>query len=71
MQTTFDALQASAGTSVKPVLAPLRPGELERSCMDPSRARNELGWRAIVSLTNGLATTYRELVADFEARQLP
>jgi len=69
VRTIFDALQAAAGTSVEPVLAPLRPGELERSCMDPSRARRELGWSARVELDVGLASTYRELVAEFEARK--
>jgi UDP-glucose 4-epimerase len=47
---------------------PLREGELERSCMDPSRAAEVLGWRAEISLEDGLAETYSELVAGFEAQ---
>jgi UDP-glucose 4-epimerase len=66
--TIFTLLQECAGTSVEPVLAPLRPGELERSCMDPGRARRELGWRAEVDLAAGLESTYRALVAEFEGR---
>jgi UDP-glucose 4-epimerase len=66
VQTIFDGLQAAAGTALEPVLAPLRAGELERSCMDPSRARHELGWRAQVDLPDGLMRTYPELVAEFE-----
>jgi len=65
VRTIFDALQAAAGTALEPELAPLRPGELERSCMDPGRAQRDLGWRAEVELADGLASTYRELVAEF------
>jgi UDP-glucose 4-epimerase len=60
-------LQSEAGTSVEPELAPLRPGELERSCMDPSRAADVLGWRAEVELPGGIAETYRALIEEFEA----
>jgi UDP-glucose 4-epimerase len=61
----YDDLQRAAGTSLEPVLAPLRTGELERSCMDPSRARERLGWTAAVELADGLASTYEALVAGF------
>ena len=61
----FETLQAAAGTSLEPVLAPLRPGELERSCMDSGRAARELGWRAEIALEDGLRDTYRALLAEF------
>jgi UDP-glucose 4-epimerase len=63
----FELLQRAAGTSIEPVLAPLRPRELEQSCMDPSQAQRELGWRAGISLEDGLRSTYHALVAEFEA----
>jgi UDP-glucose 4-epimerase len=59
------ALLASSGKAVEPELAPLRPGELERSCMDPSRARRDLGWEAQVELAAGLKQTYQALVEEF------
>ncbi|MDP8908452.1 MAG: GDP-mannose 4,6-dehydratase [Chloroflexota bacterium] len=62
----LQTLQRGAGTSIEPELAPLREGELERSCMDPSRARRELGWQAQVPLEDGLTSTYRALVHQFE-----
>jgi UDP-glucose 4-epimerase len=34
---------------------PGRPGEIQRSCLDPGAALESLGWRARVSLTEGLA----------------
>jgi UDP-glucose 4-epimerase len=63
----FRELQAAARTSLEPILAPLRAGELERSCMRCERARHELGWRAEITLTDGLSSTYRALVEEFEA----
>jgi UDP-glucose 4-epimerase len=33
---------------------PARPGEVSRSCLDVSRARDQLGWSAEVSLRDGL-----------------
>lgn len=67
----FEMLKEIAGSSIEPVLAPLREGELEHSCMDPSRAAQALGWRAQVDLTNGLESTYRALVAEFTGASPP
>jgi UDP-glucose 4-epimerase len=39
------------------VLEPERPGEVRRSCLDPSRARELIGWEARTSLDEGLART--------------
>jgi UDP-glucose 4-epimerase len=62
----FSALQEAAGTAIEPELAPLRPGELQRSCMDPARADRELSWRGEVELRDGLLATYGALVEEFE-----
>jgi nucleoside-diphosphate-sugar epimerase len=37
--------------------------------MDPSHAQDVLGWRAQVSLADGLTESYRALVQEFEARE--
>ncbi|MCA1563066.1 MAG: GDP-mannose 4,6-dehydratase [Acidobacteria bacterium] len=66
VMTILDHLQEAAETTIDPTLAPLRPGELERSCMDPSRARAELGWQAETELGDGLGRTYRALCPEFE-----
>lgn len=63
----FELLRAAADATVEPELAPLRAGELERSCIAATRAREELGWSAHVALGEGLAATYRALVEEFEA----
>jgi UDP-glucose 4-epimerase len=62
----FDQLQRAAGTSLEPTLAPLREGELHRSCMDPSHTAEALGWRASVAFEDGAASTYGALVEGFE-----
>ncbi len=43
---------------VDPVFAPPRPGELQRSVLDISRAVDELGWRPEHSLEDGLRETW-------------
>jgi UDP-glucose 4-epimerase len=37
--------------------APARPGEVDRSCLDPARASAELGWAAATPLAAGLERT--------------
>jgi UDP-glucose 4-epimerase len=44
--------------------APGRAGEIERSCLDPSAAAAELGWRAVVPLDAGLRRTLGALSAE-------
>ena len=66
----YEALQDAVGTAITPELGPLRPGELERSCMDPGRAAQGLGWRAEVGLREGLHQTSRALLEQFESDAL-
>jgi UDP-glucose 4-epimerase len=53
--------QRVAGTSVAPEHRPPRLGELDRSCLDCSLARRELGWQPAMPLADGLAETLRSL----------
>jgi UDP-glucose 4-epimerase len=41
--------------------APERPGEVQHIALDPSRAREELGWQAQVELDEGLKRTLDSL----------
>ncbi len=45
---------SGAGDGVEPEFAPARPGEVQRSCLDVTRARDVLGWEAQVGLEDGL-----------------
>ncbi|HYY03020.1 MAG TPA: NAD-dependent epimerase/dehydratase family protein [Gaiellaceae bacterium] len=51
-------IQRVAGTSVAPEFAEPRPGELQRSVLDISRAARDLGWRPRHTLDEGLAETW-------------
>jgi UDP-glucose 4-epimerase len=62
----FELLRTAANVTIEGELAPLRAGELERSCLDSSRARDELGWQAEIGLEEGLGATYHALVAEFD-----
>jgi UDP-glucose 4-epimerase len=62
----FELLRSAADSTIEGDLAALRPGELERSCIDSSRARDQLGWGAEVGVEEGLSATYRALVEEFE-----
>jgi UDP-glucose 4-epimerase len=44
-----------------PNFAPARLGELDRSCLDASRARELLGWEAQTPIADGLRLTYEAL----------
>ncbi|HXR13072.1 MAG TPA: NAD-dependent epimerase/dehydratase family protein [Solirubrobacteraceae bacterium] len=65
----YAELQRAAAVTIEPLLAPLRAGELERSCMDPSHAREAFGWEAQIGLHDGLAATYRALIEEFAAAE--
>ncbi len=67
----FEILRKASGRAIEPELAPLRPGELERSCMDPTRARAALDWEPSVPIAQGVAETYAALVDGFERDHAP
>ncbi|PZG47468.1 UDP-glucose 4-epimerase [Spongiactinospora gelatinilytica] len=50
-----DKIAAAAGRPVEVVHAPARPGELQRSALDATAARRDLGWTARKSLEEGIA----------------
>ena len=53
----LELCQRVAGTSFEATFVPARPGEFQRSVLDPSRAVDELGWRPEHSLEDGLRET--------------
>jgi len=61
IETDVVELQAgiarATGTRVPPVFAPPRPGEQRRSCIDPRKAGEVLGWKPEVALEEGLVRT--------------
>jgi UDP-glucose 4-epimerase len=55
----YRGIVAATGIEREPEHAEARLGELQRSVLDPSAAKRELGWEAQVSLADGLARTWR------------
>jgi UDP-glucose 4-epimerase len=54
----YERIQRVAGVEHEPKLAEARPGELQRSVLDASLAKRELGWEPQHSLDEGLAETW-------------
>jgi UDP-glucose 4-epimerase len=52
------AMREATGVEFEVEHAPERMGELQRSVLDPTLAARELGWRAKVSLEEGLRATW-------------
>ncbi len=52
-----DAAELGPGDLFEPEFAPARIGEIDRSCLDVSRARDVLGWSAEVGLAEGMRRT--------------
>jgi UDP-glucose 4-epimerase len=50
----------ASATTGEPTFAGPRPGEIRRSVLDPAAAARELGWRAEVTLEDGLRRTWEE-----------
>jgi UDP-glucose 4-epimerase len=55
--TLFSRLKALTGAACQEVHGPAKAGEQRRSVLDPSKAREGLGWRAKVPIEEGLAAT--------------
>ncbi|MCW2969387.1 MAG: NAD-dependent epimerase/dehydratase [Solirubrobacterales bacterium] len=68
VSTVWKELSDAAGKHIEPELADLRPGELQHSRLDISRAKRELGWSPKVAIAEGLRRTYETLIEEFEQR---
>lgn len=56
-------MAGAVGSTAEPVAAPARAGELERNCLDPSRAGIHLGWEPWTTLEEGVAEVLRWFAA--------
>lgn len=56
-QEVFDLVRELLGKSVQPTYVPRRPGEIDRICLDISKAERLLGWKPQVSLLDGARRT--------------
>jgi UDP-glucose 4-epimerase len=53
----FDALAEALGYDGSPIYTSVRQGEIQRICLDWSKAEKELGWRPKLPLKEGIAKT--------------
>jgi UDP-glucose 4-epimerase len=53
----FEHLRALTGRRIEPQFAAAKPGDVPRSCLDPTAARQHLGWEPWTPLAEGLART--------------
>jgi UDP-glucose 4-epimerase len=61
-QEVFDLVRDLLGKSLQPKYVPRRPGEIDRICLDVSKAERLLGWSPQVSLAEGA----RRTIASFQ-----
>ena len=64
----YDVCRRVSGAELEPEFAEARLGELARSVLDPARAGSDLGFRATVSLEDGLAHTWDSIQREGEER---
>ncbi len=57
--TLYETMAQAAGVTAPPQFAPDRPGDLQRSCLDPSRASIHLGWKPWTTLDEGVGQVLR------------
>jgi UDP-glucose 4-epimerase len=62
----LDGCVRVSGVETEPVFDPPRPGELQRSVLDPGLASEILGFRAPTDLADGLAATWASVRAEGE-----
>jgi UDP-glucose 4-epimerase len=55
----YSAMAEAAGVTQPAVHAPARPGELQRSALDPGRAKLHLGWEPWTDLATGVGEVLR------------
>jgi len=63
----YAALAKSAGVTQPPIYAAARPGELQRSCLDASRAAIHLGWKPWTTIDKGTTAVIEWARAAAEA----
>jgi UDP-glucose 4-epimerase len=59
VNTLYEKIAAIHPSAPKPTYAPARAGELERSVLNASLAKEKLGWKPSRTLDQGLAETYK------------
>jgi UDP-glucose 4-epimerase len=67
VQQLYDVMARLTGVKQPARYQPPRPGELERSALDPARAAIHLGWKPWTSLEEGIARTLEHAKGELRA----
>jgi len=59
----FDVMAAATGYRRPPIMAPFRPGEVSRVCLDATLARQTWAWRPTVALAEGVRRVVEHITA--------
>ncbi len=62
----FESVQEAVGSSITPLFAAVRPGEVEHIALDATKAETELGWKWKVDLLEGIAEAVKYYRAETE-----
>jgi UDP-glucose 4-epimerase len=65
----YEAIARATGYTPAARFAPARPGELQRSALDPGRAEIHLGWKPWTTLDDGIARTLEWFQAQRKVRR--
>jgi UDP-glucose 4-epimerase len=60
----FESVQEAVGSSITPLFAAVRPGEVEHIALDATKAETELGWKWKVDLLEGIAEAVKYYRAE-------
>lgn len=58
-RTVFETVSRAVGVEVEPIMSSVRPGEVQRICLDSTRIRERLGWNPRVRLEEGVMDVVR------------
>lgn len=67
VEDLYQTMARIRGVETGPRYEPARAGELQRNCLDPSKAQEFLGWRQQVTLELGLGTTLDSISSEMGA----
>jgi UDP-glucose 4-epimerase len=68
VQGLYDTMANLTGFHEPPRYEPARPGELQRSAVDPGKAKIHLGWTPFTVLEEGLSLTLEHFKAQRTGR---
>jgi UDP-glucose 4-epimerase len=67
----FQVVRSFLGAEVEPKYVPVRPGEIDKICLDISKAKSSLGWEPRFSLSQGARLTVEYFQTEAGRQEVP